>query len=142
MSGRAPGEETLHTVAGPTLSYNSLPFPPGRVPAFPIKKDTVHLTAAPLPAPAETSYFQVTNSCLDPQCAPGHLDIYVGTSQSAVSGAGDGIWSIEWSPMDCAAAQAAYSASGNQWQGLPTGLAAGRRRLGSWSRSNRKFMLR
>lgn len=66
----------------------------------------------------------------------------MGTSQNDVSGAGDGIWSIEWSPMDCAAAQAAYSASGNQWQGLPTGAAAGRRRLGSWSRRNRKFMLR
>eukprot|EP00891_Asterochloris_glomerata_P003812 jgi/Astpho2/3812/Aster-04339 len=94
------------------------------------------------PVTTQTSYFQVTNSCLDPQCAAGHLDIYVGTSQNDVSGAGDGIWSIEWSPMDCAAAQAAYSASGNQWQGLPTGAAAGRRRLGSWSRRNRKFMLR
>ncbi len=103
---------------------------------------SVHLPEASLAWPAETSYFQVTNSCLDPQCAAGHLDIYVGTSQNDVSGAGDGIWSIEWSPMDCAAAQAAYSASGNQWQGLPTGAAAGRRRLGSWSRRNRKFMLR
>ena len=127
-------------IAGPTgkaasRSYMAEPLPP-------LANPCCVPDSSSLACPSETSYFQVTNSCLDPQCAPGHLDIYVGTSQSDVSGAGDGIWSIEWSPMDCAAAQAAYSAAGNQWQGLPTGAAAGRRRLGSWSRRNRKFMLR
>ena len=44
--------------------------------------------------------------------------------------------------MDWGAAQPAYNAAGNQWLGPPPGAAAGRRRLGSWSRRNRKFMLR